>query len=137
MSCELLNRAQIRAVNRMGDIMCPRFENFPSFTELDVVAHADDVLRELPEADLKDLKLLLTVLSFLPKPILSFVLCTIDRLQNIGGPIGPTLRMIRFGLRGVIFSLYYSGLKGPRASANVTSHQVIGYQVHVAPLAQK
>jgi hypothetical protein len=130
----ILNKRQIRAVNKLGEIMCPRHDAFPSFTELDAVANVDTVLAELPETDLGDLKLLLTVLSFLPSSALAAILRLLDTLQNLGGPLGPTLRMIRFGLRGIVFSLYYSGLNGPKATAATNSHQVIGYQVHVAPV---
>ncbi len=129
---QILNKRQIKAVNKLGEIMCPHYEGFPSFTELDAVSSVDTVLGELPEGDLSDLKLLLTVLSFMPKSVLTAILLMLNRLQNLGGPIGPTLRMIRFGLRGIVFSLYYSGISGPKASSPTNSHQVIGYQVHVA-----
>ena len=132
-----LNSLQRRAVNRMGNVMCPRHDNFPSFKELDCVAHADIVLNELPESDLNDLKLLLTVLFFMPAPLMKLMFAFLETTQNMGGPLGPLLRMIRFGLRGIVFSLYYSGLKGPKATAAMTPHQVIGYQVHVAALDQK
>lgn len=134
---KILNSRQISTVNKLGMIMCPRHGEFPSFMEIDVVAHVDTVLNELPEQDLNDLKLLLTVLSFLPTSMLRMILQMIDSLQNIGGPLGPTIRMVRFGLRGIVFSLYYSGFTGPNATVPTTPHQVIGYEVHVTPLNQK
>jgi hypothetical protein len=129
---KILNKRQVRAVNKLGEIMCPKHDAFPSFKEVDAVANVDTVLAELPEADLNDLKLLLTVLSLLPSAILLMVLQLLDQMQNLGGPLGPTVRMIRFGLRGIVFSLYYSGLNGSKATTPTNSHQVIGYQVHVA-----
>lgn len=130
MSIEL-NSLQQSALNRLGDVICPAFDDYPSFSELDVVHHADVVLTELPESDLKDLKLLLLVLFFLPAPIMKLMMGVLEKMKNINGSLGTLVRMLLFGLRGLTFALYYSGLKGPKATTNKNPVDVVGYKVQV------
>lgn len=133
MSSVQLSALQVRAIEKLGNVICPgdRDLGLPSFIELGCVEHADIVLNELPESDLKDLKLLLTIFAFLPSFFIAFLLGLIERGQHLGGEIGTLLRMVRFGLRGVAFSLYYSGLKGRDAKVK-TPYEAIGYSVTVA-----
>lgn len=42
-----LNFLQRVALNRLGDVICPENGEFPAFSDLDVVHHADIVLKEL------------------------------------------------------------------------------------------
>lgn len=126
-----LNSFQKASLNRLGNVICPAFEDYPSFSDLDVVHHADIVLEELPESDLKDLKLLLFVLFFMPTPLMKLMMVALDKMKDTNGALGTLVRMLLFGLRGITFALYYSGLKGPRAQASKTPMEVVGYKVQV------
>ncbi len=126
-----LNFFQSRALNRLGNVICPGDHEYPSFTDLDVIHHADVVLHELPEADLKDLKLLLTVLFFLPAPVMMLMMSVLEKMKDMEGSIGTLVRMLLFGLRGITLALYYSGLRGPKARVTKTPVDVVGYEVRV------
>ncbi len=126
-----LNYFQKAALNRLGDIMCPKNGEFPSFSELDCIHHAPIVLNEIPEQDLKDLKLLLFVLWFMPAPLMRIFLFVLERMKDMGGEVGTLVRMLQFGLRGIAFALYYSDLKGPKAVAQQTPVNVVGFEVSV------
>ncbi len=128
-----LNSLQCAALNRLGNVLCPAYGEHPSFSELDVVYHADIVLNELPESDLKDLKLLLLVLFFLPAPLMRLMMVTLEKMKEMDGELGTLVRMLLFGLRGLTFALYYSGLRGPKAKANKTPVDVVGFEVKVLP----
>lgn len=127
-----LNYFQKAALNRLGDVICPKNGEFPSFSELDCVHHAHIVLDELPPQDCSDLKMLLTVLWFLPAPFLRIFLYLIEKMKDLNGEVGALIRMLNFGLRGVAFSLYYSGMTGPKAVVKKTPVNVVGFEVHVA-----
>ena len=127
-----LNYFQKAALNRLGNVICPKNEEFPSFSELDCIHHAYIVLDELPEQDSSDFKMLLFVLWFFPAPFMRIFLNTIEKLKDMNGEIGALIRMLNFGLRGVVFALYYSGLTGPNAVTTKTPVNVVGYQVNVA-----
>ena len=126
-----LNYFQKAALNRLGNVICPRNGEFPAFSDLDCVHHAHIVLDELPEQDCSDLKMLLFVLWFLPSPLIRIFLNIVERLKNMNGEIGALIRMLNFGLRGVAFSLYYSGMTGPKAVVTKTPVNVVGFEVHV------
>lgn len=128
---EILNKIQIRALNNLGDVMCPGGEGFVGFSELGAVEHVDLLLLEIPPSDLSDLKLLLFLLGFMPAFVLRFMLNFLERNQDMNGDIGALIRMVRFGLRGIIFSLYYSGLKGRDSTATQTPVDAIGYTVQM------
>lgn len=126
-----LNYFQKSALNRLGDVICPKHGDFPAFSELDCVHHAHIVLDELPSQDLSDLKMLLFVLWFFPSPLMRIFLNVVEKLKDLNGEIGTLMRMLNFGLRGVVFSLYYSGLTGPKAVVKTTPVNVVGFEVHV------
>jgi hypothetical protein len=128
-----LNPLQKAALNRLGNVLCPAYDDYPSFSDLDVVFHADIVLDELPEGDLKDLKLLLLVLFFLPAPLMRIMMVTLEKMKEMDGELGTLVRMLLFGLRGITFALYYSGLRGPGAKAIKTPVDVVGFKVEVLP----
>lgn len=128
-----LNYFQKASLNRLGDVICPSYEDYPAFSDLDVVHHAHVVLDELPESDLKDLKLLLFVLFFVPAPLMSLMMVVLEKMKDMNGAIGTLVRMLLFGLRGITFALYYSGLTGPQARVKKTPVDVVGYKVQVLP----
>lgn len=126
-----LNYFQKAALNRLGNVICPENGEFPRFSDLDCVHHAHIVLDELPEQDLADLKMLLFVLWFLPTPFMRIFLNIVEAMKDKDGEIGTLMRMLNFGLRGVCFSLYYSGMTGPKALTTKTPVNVVGYAVNV------
>lgn len=126
-----LNSLQLRALNKMGDILCPANEEFPSFSKLGALEHIDILLDEIPPADLKDLKLLLLLLGLLPSFALRIFLRLVEANQNHNGEVGTILRTIRFGLRGLIFSIYYSGYKGQNSDVTKTPVEIIGYSTQM------
>lgn len=129
MASQILNSIQIRALNKIGDIMCPENEDFPQFSRLGAIDHIDILLEEIPTADLGDLKMLLTILGLLPSFVLRFILNLLESQQHVNGEVGTLIRTVRFGLRGLIFSLYYSGLKGEKSGQVRLPIEVVGYKI--------
>jgi len=102
-----LSAAQIRGVERLGQAMLPGGEGFPSFTALGCARHIDRILDFMPERDIKDLKLLLSLLAVMPLAFARFFAWILERGLAWPGPVGAQLRTIRLGVRGLVFSLYY------------------------------
>lgn len=131
MKSQILNPAQLRALNNLGEIYCPGDNELPSFKSLRVIEHVDTLLEEIPPQDLADLKLLLNILGYTPVLFLKFLVSFIERFYEIGSPIGALLRMLRFGFRGLIFSLYYSGLQGQQGTISKTPDKIIGFEIQM------
>ncbi len=113
---------QMRGLNKMGDIFVPGDSELASFSGSRCAEQVDRILDYMPASDLKDLKLLMTLLSFLPTFMIAGFLGLLELSPRMGDWIGPILRFIRIGLRGLVLTLYYSH---PQA------HRVLGYQVGV------
>lgn len=125
-----LSHRHLLAITRIGDLYCPSHPELPSFSDLGVIEHVDQVVGTLPPADLKDLKLLLLLLSYLPTFALAGFVRVLEYAPSVPTPLGAILRMIRFGLRGIVFSLYYSGLSG-RGYTGLVPRERIGFIVQM------
>ncbi|CAN5448444.1 hypothetical protein BH09BAC1_BH09BAC1_02460 [soil metagenome] len=124
MSQYFSNRALI-GLNRMGDVIIPRNGEFPSFSEFGGIQHIDDLAAHAPAGDIKDLGLLLAVLSFMPTFVLRWIVGKMEDSMESHGPLGFIFRQLDYGLRGIVFSCYYS--EKPTAYVGQTPLHVIGF----------
>src|SRR4051794_4658759 len=102
-----LNPRQLRAIEKVGDFMCPGDGVLPRFAETGCVKHVDRILDYMPQGDLGDLKLLLGILALFPRFLLGLLFRLLEGSPAVPGPIGAPLRLIRIGMRGLVMSLYY------------------------------
>lgn len=122
------NRSKI-ALNKLGDILCPKHEEFPSYSELGAVCFVDGMLEYAPASDAKDLNLLLTILSFFPRFILEYFIQKMGVSFNDKGGIWVLMRQLNFGIKGLIFSSYYCG-KRPQGYTGKLPTDVIGFSLN-------
>lgn len=128
MKSAYLSLRQLDALQRVGNLLVPGVGKLPSFSETDSLSFVDEILRETPEPDVKDLAILLTALSFLPDVAINWLVGLAQRADSFPGLIGGQLRLLNLGLRGVIFSLYYSGKIGSQANS-ASPLQAIGFEL--------
>ena len=128
MSTILSNKA-IKAIERIGDIMIPKNGDFPSFSETGSIEHIDDLVAYAPEDDIKDLGTVLTILSFMPTFVLKWFVKMMNTSYESTGNVSVLLRQLDFGLRGLIFSCYYSGKMGEDFKGN-NPIEIIGFSVN-------
>ena len=107
-----LSRPALRALNRIGDIMIPAYESYPSFSQGGGLDYVDDFIAYAPADDLKDLNMALTVFGFFPGFALRWLVHKFETSAHNNGPLGSIFRMLDTGLRGIIFACYYSGRMG-------------------------
>ena len=118
-----LSSRQLRSLEKIGDVMLPGYlDAMPSFSQLNCSRHANRILDHMPEQDLGDLKMLLTVFSFFPLFLVRWIMRFLELSPNIPGPVRALLRFMRIGLRGLVMSLYYCDPKALK---------VIDYEVKV------
>ena len=121
---DYLNKRELKGLKKLGDIICPKSKDFPSFSELGCIEFVDDAVGNLDSYDRNDLKLFLKIASILPKFMLKFVMIMINR------PFMTLLRMGNIGIKGIIFSLYFSGKQGSNYNGKPI-FEIINYQVNV------
>lgn len=89
--------------------MLPKNGDFPSFSEFGGLQHIDDLVSYAPKDDIKGLNMLLTILAFMPKFVLKWVVGKMEKSRNMGdGGVGTLFRQLDFGIRGLVFSCYYT-----------------------------
>lgn len=107
----IFNGAQLKVIERIGDVMIPSADDFPSFSELGAIVGIDRVMAPAHPADIKDLGMLLHVLRFMPNFVIALIIKLAVSAHKSNSFISPLLRQLDIGLRGIIYSLYYADIK--------------------------
>jgi hypothetical protein len=102
----------LNAFNRVGDILIPPGDGFPSFSEYGAAEHLDRAAAFAPQDDIKQLNLLMSVLAFAPRFFLRFLVKQAVASHQSKAPWAPALRKLYYGWWGLIFGAYYSGRPG-------------------------
>lgn len=121
--------AALKGLNRIGDVFIPGSGDMPSFSEFGGIEHIDDVVACAPEEDIASLNLVLGILSFLPQGMLRWAAHQMVAASCKDGALAALLRQLNIGLKGILFSCYYSG-KGGSSYAGRDPLDVIGYSVN-------
>ena len=107
-----MNGLGVKGLNKVGDILIPSLDGWPSFSQLGCAEHVDRVVEDLPISDRDGVGLLFGLFFFLPEFFIVGLLNFLERNHAGNLPAGAILRQIRMGVRGIVYSLYYSGWKG-------------------------
>ena len=126
-----LSSIQYKGVLKLGDIMVPGSEDFPSFSAYGCAEHIDDILDHMGQGDRNDLSMLMGIFSFLPSACIRLILFMLEKTSRLPGDLGAFQRFLLMGLKGLIMTLYYSGKKGTDYTGPHT-HTLLGYSVAVS-----
>ncbi|MDX5297760.1 MAG: hypothetical protein LPK85_02290 [Gammaproteobacteria bacterium] len=132
MLSRMLNERQLRGLARAGDILLPGEGGLARFSDLDCLDGVDQVLAPSHPDDLRDLRILLSVLSVMPEPLLRGLFRLLETAHAWPDRLGAPLRLLDIGLRGLLFTLYYGAAPGMRARAPAP-WACMGYAVHCEP----
>jgi len=102
----------LKALNKIGDVLIPGSDEFPSFSSYGCIEHIDGVVAYAMKDDVKSLNLALSILHFMPHTLLVGLIRKMSHAHQNNGAVGDLLRQLNMGLRGIIFSLYYSDKAG-------------------------
>jgi len=129
---ETLSAAQLAGLRKVGDIMIPGDADMPRFSASGCAEQADRMIAFMNAGDREGITLLLGVFRFLPTFVIRGVLALIDRHASFPEPIAGGLRLLNIGVKGVVMTLYYSGLD---ARGEILAGIKWDAQVSGAPLA--
>ena len=129
MKSEYFNHAALKGLNRIGDILVPGNDDFPSFSEYNCIEHIDDLLAYAPREDVKDLEMVLMLLSYMPKFLLLILVKSLAKAPDKKGGMGVLFRQLNLGIRGIVFSLYYSEKPG-REYKGTDPEKLIGFSLN-------
>ncbi len=129
MRSNYLSKAGLKGLVRIGDVLCPGDDEFPSYSETGCIEHVDRMLATVPAGDMKDLNILLSVLSINPNFVLRWLVRNMAEAHGKEGGISSLFRMLDFGLRGIIFGTYYSGFVGADYKGK-KPFEIIGFELN-------
>ncbi|MCK6553169.1 hypothetical protein L6Q96_01080 [Candidatus Binatia bacterium] len=121
-----LSAGQLRGLRKVGDIVMPGNDEFPSFSQSGAIAHVDRMLDYVKDSDRDGLRLVFGLFRVLPGPAVRSILALSERHRWLPGPLGAAARQINLGVKGVVFTLYYSDVGSGRSI-----HELIGYDAKV------
>lgn len=127
---QYLNKTQLKALTKIGDIIIPGDKATPRFSQTDFLVHIDRMIKYIPSDDRSGLKLLLTLLNFTPKVLIRLLLILTDYNQKLPTLLGIPLRLIQIGIKGLIFTLYYSNLEDKEKSSE-RIYQAIEWETNI------
>ena len=129
MKSTYFSNSAIKGLTRIGNILIPGSGAFPSFSEFKCIDHIDEVLAFAPKDDIKDLGMVLGILSVFPNIILTWLVKLMANAHRNHGPVGSMLRLLNMGIRGIVFSLYYSDKPG-NAYTGKNPDEMIGFTLN-------
>ena len=128
MDSKFFNSSALQGLNRIGDLLIPQNADFPAFSESGAAQNVDDLLEYALAEDVSLLNTVLGVMHLLPESTLNWLVRRMETSNRDQGALSSLLRQLNFGLRGIIFSLYYGGKAGFGESGK-TPLEVIGYDL--------
>lgn len=127
-----ISHRALKGLNKLGDVVIPKSQTLPSFSETNAIEYVDEVLEVTDPEDVTALNILLTVIHFLPAGFSKGLLKLSEQCERLPDWIGNPLRMVNIALRGIPLSLYYSGLQGSQAKgSNVL--EIMEYELTCEP----
>jgi len=105
-----LSSFQMNGLAKVGDVVIPGDDVLPAFSRSGSLQHVDRMLDHMSDFDRDGVKLLLSMMCFLPRFAIRALLHVAQRDRLFPGFIGAGCRMINIGIKGVVMTLYYSDL---------------------------
>jgi hypothetical protein len=110
-----LNPTQLAGLRKVGDVLIPGDDEFPSFSRSGSIEHVDRMLDYMYDSDRNGVKALLTLFRFTPRFKIRWIMALTEKQASFPEPLATLCRMVNLGLKGVVMTLYYSDL-GPGPS---------------------
>ncbi len=123
-----LSNQAIKGIKKIGDVILPGNNEFPSYSEVGGTYKLNDMVQYAPEDDISALNLVLIIFSFLPKFVLSWLVKQMGNATEKAndGLLPTTFRQLDLGLRGLLYSTYYGEFTNPEYKGK-TPMELIDY----------
>ncbi len=112
----------IKGISKIGDIVIPGDRELPSFSETNFIHEFGRISSYMTIEDKEGLKLLTSIFAFTPKTIIKLILKIASYHYLLPFWPAPILRQINLGLRGIIFTMYYSGIDDKDGHSRILTH---------------
>lgn len=117
------SKHQIKGIMKAGDVLVPEEAGFRKFSATPFIQEVDRMADYMTDEDRSGFAFLMGLFAVLPTPIVSAILRLASASQNGSSPLTAPLRLINIGVKGVIYTLYYSDL-----TADKRIHKMLEWQ---------
>ncbi len=118
-----------KALTRLGDVMVPGGEGFPSFSELGCIDHVNDFACVAPLEDIRALSRVLKALAIAPGFCLRALCWAMLNADRFPFFLATPLRQLNIGLRGLIVTPYFASLTSSDFTG-ATPHEVMDFSLN-------
>ena len=121
-----LKRSHLKGLERLGRVVIPQNSDFPSFNEIQAEKYVNRMVDYMYEDDRSSILIILKMLSIMPLFKIRWLMSLIETGSKWKGLAGAPFRMLQIGLKGLIFTVYYSDL-----TEDQIIHSKIGYDAKI------
>lgn len=127
----MLSRLEERSWQRVGRVLIPGNAALPRYDYCGVVKQVPSILAASAEADEESLRVVVLLLGVLPLVLIKALLTCFNHWAYRTQRAGSLLRQLMIGIKGVIYTSYYSGL-----DAAEQVHQGIEFETKCEPIPE-
>jgi len=121
-----LTKGHLRGVEKLGKVVMPPDSDFPAFSELHAEQYINRMVDYMYEDDRSAIMIILKLFSAMPLFMIRSTMSLIEHGSKWKGMMGAPFRMLQIGLKGLIFTIYYSDL-----TSGQNIHSKIGYDAKI------
>jgi acyl-CoA reductase-like NAD-dependent aldehyde dehydrogenase len=100
----------LKGIQKAGDVLIPGSEDLPKFSDVKLMQDLHRMTDYMNADDREGLKLLMAIFAITPAFLIHLILQVVSKHESFPDFIGAVFRQINMGVRGVVFTLYYSDL---------------------------
>lgn len=100
----------LKGIQKAGDVLIPGSEGMPKFSDVKLLKDLHRMTDYMNADDREGFKILMMLFAVTPSFLIYGLLWLVSKHESFPDFIGALFRQINLGVRGVVFTLYYSDL---------------------------
>lgn len=121
-----IKKSHIKGLHKLGKVIIPDQPGYPTFAEVKPEKQINRMVDYMYEDDRGAILVILSLFSVLPLFVIRWKILFIDWGAKMSGIIGAPFKMLQIGLKGLVFTLYYSDF-----TEGKVIHENIGYDAKI------
>jgi len=121
-----IKKSHIKGLHKLGKVIIPDQPGYPTFAEVKPEQRINRMVDYMYEDDRGAILVILSLFSVLPLFVIRWKILFIDWGAKMSGIIGAPFKMLQIGLKGLVFTLYYSD-----HTEEKVIHENIGYDAKI------
>jgi len=105
-----LSRMEQRSWQRVGKVLVPGNDHLPPYDYTNAVQWVPEILAASGQEDEESIRWVVVLMGLLPLFAIAWMLKLVSVVAYKTGPVGALPRLLMIGIKGVIYTSYYSGV---------------------------